>query len=84
MLGPSGKPFLFFEHEPTVLLVTLRFLLEKLLNRNSAIPCGQFARIEIRRADPEPTPVGTARGTTWFMLTIKTSFLTRVSRNHPG
>jgi hypothetical protein len=49
MLGPSGKllSYLFFEHELTVNRVTLRFLLEKLLDRDAAILCGQFTRIGI-------------------------------------
>jgi hypothetical protein len=53
MLGPSGNFLtanLFFEHELAVLLVTPRLLLEKLLDRDTAILCGQFARISIQLA----------------------------------
>jgi hypothetical protein len=32
MLGPSGKLYLLFEHELAAQRVTLRFLLEKLLD----------------------------------------------------
>jgi hypothetical protein len=45
-----------FEHEPTVLLVTLRFVL-KLLDRDTAILCSQYAGMEILLGFASDSPV---------------------------